>query len=279
MLDHDTIVRHAYQLQPLPQSCTRLIALVGQDLPDVKDITEVICYDPVLTAKLLRVANSAYYCTGRSIGTVKEAVIRLGANTVFGLAVAGCAEPVLQQSVPGYALPAAELWRHSTATALAAELAKNYCRVSWPTMAYTAALLHDLGKLILGKFLTPELRALCQRAVDEGDLAPHQAEAEVLSLHHGEVSGVIAQHWKLPPEIVSGVTYHHAPEEGRETICFTTHLANAIARQITGSPVRTEAEQRALDATRERLGLTQDGFERLAEAAAQRLDEVSSRFV
>jgi HD-like signal output (HDOD) protein len=278
MLDHERIVRQAYQLQPLPQSCMRLAALTTQELPDLREITEVISYDPVLAAKLLRMANSALYYH-RQIGTVNEAVRHLGARTVFGLAVAACAEPVLTRAVPGYALSPGELWRHSTATALAAQLAEGFCQVPWPPLAFTAALLHDLGKLVLGEFLTPEYQALCERAVVEGKLAPYQAETEILSLHHGEVSGVIAQHWNLPQDIVNGVTHHHAPAEEHGTISFITHLANAVARQVTGNPVSTEAELRALQVTRDRLGLTREGFDRLAEATAARFNGVCDRFI
>jgi HD-like signal output (HDOD) protein len=278
MLDHSIVVQRAYQLQPLPQSCTRLAALVAQDDPDLKAITEVISFDPVMTAKLLRVANSVLF-PGRRVGSVKEAVIRLGANTVFGLAVAACAESVLDQAVPGYALSAGKLWWHSTTAALAAELAKGYCRVIWPSMAFTAALLHDLGKLVLGRCLTPELVALCQGAAAEGNLAPYQAEAEILSVHHGEVSGIIAQYWNLPPEIVRGVTHHHTPEEGNDTICFTTHLANAVAHHIEGNSARSRSEVETLNATLDRLALTRAGFEKLAGAVAQRLDEDSRQFI
>ncbi len=273
MLDHELIVRQAYQLQPLPQSCIRLAVLAGQDLPDLKEISEIISYDPVLTAKLLHRANSALHYH-RQIGTVRDAVRHLGARTVFGLAVAACTEPVMTQAVPGYGLSPGELWHHSTATALAAELAEKFCSVPWPPMAFTAALLHDLGKLVLGQFLTPELHALCQRAVVEGKLAPHEAEAEILSLDHEEVSGLIAQRWRLPLEIVNGVAHHHAPEEQYGIISFVTHLADAVARHVTGEPVHTEAELRALEATRERLGLTPDNFERLAEMTAARLNGV-----
>lgn len=279
MIDRDTLVRHAYQLQPLPQSCARLAALMGQPIPELEEITEAISYDPVLTAKLLRMANSSYFGSGRNIGSVREAVIRMGEGAVFGLAVAACAEPVLNLPVPGYDIYPGKLWQHSTTAALVADLAKEYCQSPWPTTAFTAALLHDLGKLILGRFLSPTLLTLCQRAVEERNLEPYAAEAEILSLHHGEVSGLIAQHWNLPSDIVRGVTHHHTPEVGQDTICFTTHLANMVARHLDGNPARSEAEIKALDATRERLGLTRAGFEKLTEAALQRVGEVSSRAV
>ena len=278
MLDHNTIVRHAYQLQPLPPSCSRLASLAVQEVPDLQEITEVISFDPVLTARLLRVANSAHSASHRAIGTVKDAVIRLGPGTVLGLTVGSAARKVLDAAIPGYALSPGELWRHSVAAALAADLSRSFCAAAWSPLCFTAALLHDIGKLVLGRFLTPDVVALCQRAAEEGELYPFQAESEVLSLHHGEVGRVIAQHWNLPLGLETGVAHHHTPQEGQDAICFVTYLANAVARHIEGKPASTDREFKALGAVLQRLELTPVSFEKLCETTAWRLSEVSERF-
>jgi HD-like signal output (HDOD) protein len=278
MLDHNNLIRCAYQLQPLPQSCSRLAALLAQEDSDMRVISEVIAFDPVLTGKLLRMANSAASSTRGTIATVKQAVIRLGAGTVLSLVVGACAQPIMEGSVPGYALSAQQLWQHSLTAALAAEVAQEFCADSLSPLCFTAALLHDMGKLVLGRFLTPELLALCKRAALEGGLMAFEAESEILSVHHGEVGGIIAQHWNLPAGIVNGVTHHHTPEEGQETICFVTHLANAVAMHVEGSSDWTERERKAVDVTRKRLGLNEADFEQVCEVTKRRLDEVNRRY-
>lgn len=278
MLSHDTILRSANQLQPLPPSCARLAALVVEDVPDLNEVTDIVSYDPVLTARLLRVANSVLSAPTRSIGTVREAVIRLGTGSVLGLVVGASVQPTMEKVVPGYGLSTGVLWRHSVASALAVEVAKDFCLVPWSPLYFTAALLHDIGKLVLGHLMTPGLSRLCHKAVEEGGLEPFQAESEILTVHHGEVGEIVAQHWRLPEDIVKGVGYHHAPGDNEDRSGFVACLGNLVAKQIEGHPIRTEAEQKIFETARDRLGFTDVGFEKICEATAIRLVRVGRQY-
>ena len=244
MLDHSTLVRHAYQLQPLPPTLARLSALMAEDMPSLDEMTEIISLDPVITAELLRVANSSFSASRRAVTQVKEAVVRLGPGIVFSGRSAVCARPLMEQTVPGYGLYAGELWRHSVMAALVAEACRRYCQVAIPLASFTAALLHDLGKLVLGQSLTPECLTLLRRAIQEGGIEPFEAEIEVLSVHHGEVGGVIGQHWQLPESIIQGITQHHDPEKTEETIGFVTHLADVVARTVSAGKTPLVADTR-----------------------------------
>lgn len=277
MLNHEALVQSAYQLQPLAPSAARLAEIMGQVDPDFGAIVEVISYDPVLTMRLLRVANSAASSAKRTIATVKEAVVRLGQGAALCLAIGSCARPLMNQAIPGYAFSGGELWRHSVSAALAAEVAQSFCRVPGPPESFTAALLHDIGKLVLGPFLTPDLCALLHRAVAEGGMESFQAETEVLSVHHGELGGVIAQHWKLPERIVQGIIHHHDPEVEDEPICHVVHLANATAHRLEARET-TDREAAHLARTRDRLGLTQESFETLCATVGSRLEALGDRY-
>jgi HD-like signal output (HDOD) protein len=90
-------------------------------------------------------------------------------------------------------------------------------------------LLHDIGKLVLGNFLSQEMLGWLESASRNGGVAAYRAEAEILSLHHGEVGGIVAQHWQLPEEIVYGINYHHGPDEIDHPIAYAVYLANLIA--------------------------------------------------
>ena len=240
MIDHDALVHSAYKLPPLPQSAVRLASLVASNDTDLGEIVQVIECDPVLTIKLLRVANSVFSSPGRPIGTVKGAVIRLGTEIISGLVTNACVQPLMGKMIPGYNLSGAEFWRHSLTAALAAEATKSYSPERLSPLAFTAALLHDIGKFVLGHFLSPETLCLLERAAREGKQAAFQAEIEILSLHHGEVGGVVAQHWGLPEIIVKGITYHHNPEDCEDVIGYVTHLANMVAHGLEAqTPARS----------------------------------------
>jgi HD-like signal output (HDOD) protein len=162
--------------------------------------------------------------------------------------------------------------------ALSAEAAGPVCGTPIPAAAYTAALLHDLGKLVLGRFLAPEDRTLLERAIAEAGTDAADAEVEILSLHHGEVGAVIAQHWQLPDSIVQGVLYHHHPQERGETICYVTYLADVVAHTVAAGEVLPARGRKHLAPTMEWLGLTPAGFERLCATVAGRFEGVSARY-
>ena len=232
LIDHHAIVQRAYGLPPLPQSAARLAHLLSQEESDLGEIIKVIEYDPTLTMRLLRIANSALFGARHRIGTVRESLLRLGTGTVGGFVVGSCVRPLLGKTIPGYNIPESVFWKHSLASAFAAESIQAHSSRRAGQLSFTAALLHDIGKLVLGQFLNPELSAWLQRAVTEGKQTSFQAESEILSVHHGEAGGIIAQHWKLPDTLMKGIIYHHSPEEGAEGICYVTYLANVVAHRI-----------------------------------------------
>jgi putative nucleotidyltransferase with HDIG domain len=232
IIAHDAVVSCAYALPPLPQSAARLAQLLATDESDLDEIIKVIEHDPTLTMKLLRVANSAIGGARHPIGTVRQALIRLGTGTVAGLVVGSCVRPLMGKRIPGYNLAESEFWSHSLAAAFAAESIQAHSSHWTSRLAFTAALLHDIGKLVLGQFLSAELSSWLERAVMEGKQAAYQAEGEVLSLHHGEVGGVVAQHWGLPDCLTRGIIYHHDPEKGADGICYVTYLANLVAHEL-----------------------------------------------
>lgn len=238
MIDHNAVVQYANEMPPLPQSATRLVCLLSDGDPDMREIVKVIEFDPTLTLKLLRIANSAIGSSKRNIGTVREALIRLGTGTVAGIVIGTCVRPLMGKRIPGYNVSESDFWKHSLTTAFAAESIQAHSSNWHGQLAFTAAILHDIGKLVLGHFLNAELSSWLERAITEGKQPAFKAEKEILSLHHAEVGGIIAQNWALPDCLVKGIVYHHEPEEGADGICYVTYLANRVAHRL-------ESEQRA----------------------------------
>jgi HD-like signal output (HDOD) protein len=278
MLDQTALARSAYQLQPLAPSLNRVAALVCSQEPDLRAIVQVISIDPVITGKLLNVANSAYSGAGQQIGTVKEAVTRLGSGTILRLLVGAWAKPLLEHAIPAYGLSKGELWRHSTAAALAAEALGGYCTVAIPPAAFTAALLHDIGKLVLADFLTPELTASLRSAVANGSVVICQAETEILSVHHGEVGGLIAKHWKLPEPIVEGIIFHHHPGSSKSMVPSVVHISDAVANRVMGRWRPEDDVRHGLADTYARLGMRDQDFRELCEAVGKRFQEVRDEY-
>jgi HD-like signal output (HDOD) protein len=274
MVKSDRLIEQARELQPLPASTIRLASLVSSENVDLDEICEVITYDQALTLALLRAANSVAHGGASDVSQVYEAVFRLGAAHVLAVALAANTGKLLKKHLPAYGLDEGGLWRHSVAAVGAAESVAKYAAEDLPAESFTAALLHDVGKLVMGRFMSVlELESI-HRARVEGGFDLLGAESELLGMHHGELGGVIAQHWKLPERIVKGITFHHHPAKGQDLICDAVYLANQIAKRID-KPAPWPAVNRDVLA---RLGLAESQMDDVTAATRSNFESVRIRF-
>jgi putative nucleotidyltransferase with HDIG domain len=278
LIDIEALIKKADELQPLPASAGKLVALLSQGESDVDEITRIIRFDPALTMRLIRMANSAFSGASMTITTVQEAVSRLGTSRVLSLGVASHARPMLRVKLGPYGYEEGELWRHSVVAMLVAELAPKVCKVPVPPASSTAALLHDIGKLVMASFLDLEVLDLLSRAHTEGGLSQMEAESQILQIHHGELGGLIARHWKLPESIVAGITYHHNPEQGIDAVCEVVHLADTVAKHVEASLVQKKSDAVVNKAVVENLGLGKASLEWLCTESIASFTKVGPMF-
>lgn len=277
MLDHTALAKAARNLAPLPATVARLASLLATDTYSVSDVEAIVRLDPPLTGRLLQYANSAAGASLAPIGTVRDAIIHVGVGPMLSLAMAVTVRSDLMRALPAYGLSEGELWRHAVATALAAEVVARTMKCAAPPEAFTASLLHDIGKLILARFLDADQLRWLAAAREQGNDSSLRAEVEVLGVHHGELGGLIAIHWNLPPRIVVGITHHHTPAHGRDVICDIVHVANVLANRAgTGhaTSLDVEVETNAL----ERLGVEADRLPLLERTVSDRLAQAVARF-
>lgn len=191
--------------------------------PDVslRAVADVIATDPILTACVLRVANSALFGRSRTVTSVREAVSRLGTMPLRRVAIAWAVFGVFDRfRTPGF-------WRHdkflvhSGATAmLMADLAEAL-EFSDLDAAYLIGLLHDIGKLILAVKMPEEYQeAMRQQEVTRRPLT--ECELELLGVDHAEISGIAVEKWNLPERVCWAIRNHHAAENGRDDTASPT---------------------------------------------------------
>ncbi len=276
VIDLGSIAQKATTLDPLPTSLVRLVAMI--DDPDLLEVAEVVAFDQALTASLLRSANSSWSSSIRPITTVQDAVIRLGYATVFTMAVGMNVKGRMNRAIPEFGLEEGELWRHSVAASLAAELLPEYAQVELPPEVVTAGLLHDIGKLLVNRFAEPETRAALTRALEGVQEDRLAVEIEVLGVHHGELGGLVVDAWKLPPTIATAIKYHHAPEESGEPIAYATALANVVAKIVGTGSDEGAVDVLAYAHAMEALGIDSDGFDAVVASTFERFTEVCERY-
>ena len=278
MIDLTALIEQANELEPLSPTSVRLAELISDPNYYLDDVVDLITYDQALTLKLLRTANSAASGTTERIGSVKEAINRMGVAQVLALTIASKVRPLLQASIPAYDLDEGSLWQHSVTAAICLETLQSRCKFGAPPEAFTAALLHDVGKLVMARFLDPEIVGFLRCAKEQDCLDEVEAETLLLSVHHAELGGVIAQHWNLPSRIVLGVTYHHNPDQGQDLICDLTYMANQLAHQVAARLRGQKTERIISPSVAHRLALSAEVILELCPLATERYIQVSNRF-
>jgi putative nucleotidyltransferase with HDIG domain len=278
VLDLHQLIAKAYDLEPIPMSGTKLANLVADPESTLESIVEVVGLDQALAGRALRAANSAASAARSPITIVKDAVVRLGRSSMLTLGFGTKVRQQLQQAVPEFGLAENMLWRHSVAAALTAESMASLCKVQIPPESYAAALLHDIGKLVLARFLDPDLLSYLQRAQNEGRCHPLEAEMEILEVNHAELGGLIARHWGLPNTIALGIQYHHTPTEEHPLVCHVVCVANELAKKVLPDteavPPYPEDHQASFDL----LSISSDLEKRICEAVNARFAKVLEMF-
>lgn len=248
----------------MPTTATKLLPLL--DNPDVSfsKIEEIIRYDPGLTANILKLTNSAYFGIPVKVHSVKQAMSLLGWKRLMQLVMTLCMSSLMNKPIPGYDLPQGELWRHSVAVSIAAENIVKALNIPDADEVFTAALLHDVGKLILGGFVKKDMEFI-QDMVAKGfsfDVAEHI----ILGTDHAEVGANILKQWSFPEELVNAVSWHHNPEDCKNFCMLSdiVHLANNIG-QIIGAGRSLEENQSEMSLTViEKLGFKSVDLEEIA---------------
>jgi putative nucleotidyltransferase with HDIG domain len=235
MIDRELLLERVRNLPTLPVVAGRLLTLLQDPTVNAARLEEVIRPDPALTANLLRLANAAAFGHGVEITSLRQASTRLGLRRLSDLALGLALGNVVPALLPGYGMEAGGFFLHSAATAILAEHLDR-CRGGQRTdVAFTAGLLHDAGKLVIGAFLagvTEEVRA---RLRVSG--TPFiEAERAALGLDHAEAGALIAERWGLPAPLARVMRHHHAPAAAPPAddggLLALVHVADGLAHSL-----------------------------------------------
>ena len=262
----------------MPGAAVKLLALVDDPDMSVSQIEAILRHDAGLTANLLKLANSAYFGIPTKVGSVRQAVLILGLKRLIQMVIAACVSAIMDKPVPGYDLPPGELWRHSIAVSVAAEGLVKELKIGAAEEIFTAALLHDAGKLILGNFVKDDFSKI-EAALNQ-NVAFEAAEDMVLGTNHADIGAQILTQWSLPADIVNAVRWHHTPESAakNDTMLDIVHVANVLCLMIDNGAGQDGLQYKVSEAVAERLGLASHHIERVASQTMAWTNELSDAF-
>ncbi len=198
-------------MPPFPQVVQRAMQALADPEYEVVGLVDILKVDQAITANILKLCNSAYFGLPRKVSSLKEAVVYLGANQLRQLLLSGAASKIFENPNAGYAVFADELWRHALATAVMAQVLRKFRRLKMDeNTLFTAALLHDVGKVVLSNFVAEKYLTI-EKMVENGESSFQEAEREVLGFDHAEIGGKIAEKWEFPESIITAIAFHHEP--------------------------------------------------------------------
>jgi putative nucleotidyltransferase with HDIG domain len=218
--------------------------------------------DQALTARVLRLANSAYYGLPRQIVGVPDAVVVLGMRCVRNLCLVASTYPWMIRPLKGYELEPKALWTHSFGVAVAAQLLAQRTRRTAADLAFTAGLLHDLGKVALSIWLENKMTGMVTIATRER-LTFDEVERKVLGFDHAQVGAHMGESWNLPKPLVEVMRFHHQPgtDEPVSDLVDCVHVADymtmSLGLGLGGDGLRYEFSEPAMA----RLGLRPEDLE------------------
>ena len=261
----DLIMAQVKAFPSMPATSAKLLKMLKDPESSAAQIEDVLKYDPGLTANILKLTNSAYFGIPSKVSSVKQAVVLLGWKRLLQLVMTMCMSTVMKKPVPGYDLSQGELWRHSVAVSVAAELVVKALKIPGADEVFTAALLHDVGKLVLGGFVQNDIQQI-EAMVSKG-IAFEVAEFIVLGTDHANIGARILEKWSFPENLVNAVNWHHDPDtcENHCTFSDIVHVANILGLMIgygnSGNEIETVPSNSVID----RLGFKSAHMESLAE--------------
>jgi putative nucleotidyltransferase with HDIG domain len=217
------------RMPAFPKSVQRVLELTRNADVAPKSIVEVIEKDPVLTARILKVINSAFYALPSKVAGVAQAVVMLGINTVKNLAIRSAAVGMIPaRNDAGFDTD--QYLLHSLGCAeVAKALAQKYGDTD-PADAYIGGLLHDFGKILFTLYMPEPFRVALESCVAE-NVPLHVSERELLGADHTTAGALLAQKWQFPESLVECIRTHHhpPPEKGLGRSLF---LANQIVKVL-----------------------------------------------
>ena len=269
------LARATPALSSLPMVYARLTQALAKPRVSTAQIAEIIASDSALTARLLRLVNSAFYAFPLRIETVHQAVFLVGTQQIHDLALATSVLRVFPR-IPPELVDMESFWRHSIATGVTARTLATYRNERSTERFFVAGVLHDLGRLLLIASRPDVARAALLRSRTRGEPLMI-AERALIGYDHSEAGGALLEAWNLPEELQDMVRWHHAPDEApqHQREAAIVHVADIITTAMefgnSGDPVVPGLAPGAW----EQLGLSSTVLGAVAEQVERQVNEVT----
>jgi putative nucleotidyltransferase with HDIG domain len=241
------------QLKPVPQAALKIMRLIDEEEYDIRTLAGELRTDQVLCARTLKLANSVMFASRNPIESIDHALMYLGVNLLVKFVISAAVEGFFAQSASGYSLCKGGLYHHAVGTAIVSEKLAKLTNMVKPGLAYTAGLLHDIGKVVLDQFVAGAAPLFYRQLIEEKATDFIQAEQSLFGTTHSDTGHRLAQQWAFPESLAEVIRHHHRPEQGKGNLELNhiVYLANLIMSRFHAG---LELEKQDTGALAPRLG-------------------------
>lgn len=206
----------------------RIISIASDPQADIKDLQNVIIQSPSLSAKILRLANSAYYALPKRISKLSQAINLLGFKTIRNLALSiFTVENYFKDTVPNF--NSSNFWTHLISTGIAAELLANYLNFLDKEEVFMCGVLHDLGKIVMAHIM-PEIFDMVVKVAKHEKVSFWDAEQLLSSYSHEHIGRILFEKWNMPDIVIESASFHDNPfdsqKEETKKMLYIVNVAN-----------------------------------------------------
>jgi putative nucleotidyltransferase with HDIG domain len=242
----------------IPDVAEKILEITASPTSSVKSLEDIIMADPMLSSKILRMANSAYFGLRNPVVEIRKAIVMLGFKTVRELALsASVCESFRSGDVIG-SYSRSGLWEHCVGVAVVSRMISERCpAIQFEDSLFTMGILHDIGLIMMDQYLHDSFCKVMEHPELSSRSLP-SIEREVMGFSHEELASVVAKRWKLPEVIVEVIRYHHSPREAQK---FSSNVAVVfLANTICNHREKGFIESGYLDPMDYRFALNELGF-------------------
>ncbi|MGC8719648.1 MAG: HDOD domain-containing protein [Thermodesulforhabdaceae bacterium] len=264
------IVMLTGDLPTIPYTAQAVLQKLSDPDATAKEIEEIILRDPSLAARILKLANSAFYARARTVKTVSEATAVIGFNTLKSLVMASSVREMFKV----FGLVEKLLWEHSVAVGFISRFLSSRLLLRDSEEFFIAGLLHDIGKIILQIKVPNRMVRVIEELYDGERDDSTTLEMKIFGFTHAHVGQLVARKWLFSEDIEEAIGYHHWPGRARinTTMCYVVHLANVISHKLEIGPIKTPHIDLSQTVSAVSLGFSKEDLTEIVNSCKEMLE-------
>lgn len=267
------ITRSMRDLQPIPQVALKILRIIDQGDYDIDKIADEVRKDQVISTRTLQFCNSPLFAKRNRVESIDHALVYLGQKLLVKMIISAAIQKYFDQSSSGYSLCKGGLFYHAVGTAITAEKLAQLTGLIEPSVAYTAGLIHDIGKVVLDQFLE-QTYPLFYRELQDETTTLLETEKKLFAIDHTEAGYILAKQWSLPESLALVIKHHHYPcaFEQKSVLIDLVYLADLLMARFHSGLEMEQLETRNLPAILKKLELDPGQFDELVDLVPMELN-------